>query len=149
MHNQSAHRSPALRSRVRPQEHSFAASRVIADCSDQMRSPDPSSREEHNHVDFLVGLHFPHGGAGFFFRGHHDFVLHYPQSSLHESSLRTFHDGVINEWHTHGVLKPILVNTVDDESDIRFSQLSSLWVRKSARAIMAARNIRYWFICAA
>ena len=91
-------------------------------------------------VDLLVGLHFPHGGAGFLFRGHHDFVLHYPQSSLHESLLGTFHDGVINEWHTHGVLEPILVNTVDDESDIRFNQHSSLWVRKSARAI------RYWFI---
>jgi hypothetical protein len=76
MHDESADGPPALRARMRPEQHGFAAGRVIANGSDQMRGPDPGAGEKDDHVDMLVGLHPPEGSAGFVFRGYYDLVFH-------------------------------------------------------------------------
>jgi hypothetical protein len=90
MHHQTADRPPALGTRVRPQEHGFAAGCEVADGRDQMRRPDPGSREEHDHVDLIVGLHLFHRAPGFLFRGDHDVMLRDLQTSLGEGLFRLF-----------------------------------------------------------
>src|SRR6266446_1395393 len=130
---------------MRPQEHSLAASRVIADGSNQMRGPDPRTGEKDDHVDLLVVLHLLKSVAGLIFRRHHDIVLHHFQARLGKSFLGALYDGIIDERDSHRVFEAIFVNTVDDESDSGLNQQSSLWVAKSECATMAARSTRYRF----
>ena len=140
MHHQSTHRSPALRTWVRPQQNCFPGSCVIADRRDQMRCPHPGPGEEDDDVDVVVELHLLQSAARLVFRGDHRIVLDDFHASLHEGRFGSLDDGVVDEGSAHGIFQSVFVNAVHDEPDCRLNQASSSSVTKNPSACCTAAD---------
>ena len=102
---------------MRPDQHALARHGEIADRGDHVGRPDPGAREQDHAVDPVVVLHLLQRRAGFFLRGHHDVVLDQFDASVGQGLLRSGDQRVVDERLAHRVLKPVLVNAVNEKAD--------------------------------
>src|SRR5262249_906356 len=122
-------RPPTLRSGMCPEEHSFSTRSEIPDSAHQVRRPDPSPRKEHDGINPIVRFHLLQRRSRFFLRGNDKIVLHQFDSGLNQRLLRSTYNGIVNERDSHWILEPVLVHTVNNESDRRLNQRSSQFSR--------------------
>jgi hypothetical protein len=69
-------------------------------------------------------------------------MLYYFHSCLRQGLFGTSDYSVVNEWNSHGILEPVLVNAVNNETDCRLNQffLLSIMTRPAAPRLIASRD---------
>src|SRR6266567_318131 len=105
-----------------PQQNCLAVGDKVTDRGNQMCRPHPGARKQDDHVDLIIGFHFPKSTAGLFFGCEHSLMLNDPDPGSGKCLFRALHDRIVDKGRSHRIVESVLVNAVNDETDCRLNQ---------------------------